>query len=129
MGTYRLEKGETVTGDLTITNLSDEDLELCPFSRSCTVHVVGEKGEPPTTYRQRDATGRLLPGEPSLARTLYIAWIVAPGETDTHHWLLNAFYDLSGPGKYTLSFEVCDPKTNEFLRSNKVSFTVASPAK
>ena len=129
MGTYRLDRGDTLTGELTVTNLSDENLELCPWSDSCIVHVMGEKGEPPTTYRQRDATHRLLPGEAPLERTLYAGWFIAPGKADTHHWILNALYDLSTPGKYKLYFEVQDPKTREMLRSNTVPFSVAAPAK
>jgi hypothetical protein len=128
-GTYRRDAGDTITGELTITNLSDVDLELCPQADSCTVHVIGEKGEPPATYWQRNATHRLLPEEAPLTRTLYIAWIVAPGNTDTHHWILKDLYDLSAPGKYVLYFEVQDPKTNEVLRSNSVSFSVPSLAK
>ena len=129
IGTYRLDAGDTLTGELTITNLSDQVLELCPWSDSCTVHVIGEKGEPPTTYRQRDATHRLLPGEAPLGRTLYAGWFIAPGKTDTHHWILKDLYDLSAPGKYTLYFDVRDPKTEEMLRSNTAPFTVAAPSK
>lgn len=129
MGTYRLSTGDTLTGELTVTNLSNENLELCPWPDRCTVHVMGEKGEPPTTYRQRDSTHRLLPGEAPLERTVYSPWIVAPGKADTHHWILDAFYDLSTPGKYTLYFEVQDPKTREVLRSNTVPFSVATPGK
>jgi hypothetical protein len=128
-GTYRLDTGDTLTGELTVTNLSDQDLELCPWSDSCTVHVMGEKGEPPTTYRQRDATHRLLPGEAPLERTLYVGWFIAPGKTDTHHWILDVLYDLGTPGEYTLYFEVQDPKTREMLRSNTVPFSVATSTK
>jgi hypothetical protein len=128
-GTYRLDTGDTLTGELTVTNLSNENLELCPWSDSCTVHVMGEKGEPPTTYRQRDATHRLLPGESPLERTLYVGWLIAPGKADTHHWIVNKLYDLSSPGKYTLYFEVQDPKTHKMLRSNTVPFSVATHAK
>lgn len=126
-GTYRLDTGDTLTGELTVRNLSDENLELCRYS--CTVHVMGEKGEPPTTYRQRDATHRLLPGESPLEITLYAGWFIAPGNADTHHWILKDLYDLSTPGKYTLYFEVQDPKTREILRSNTVPFSVPPPAK
>jgi hypothetical protein len=122
---YRLDRGETLTGELTITNLSDRELELCPWSDSCTVRVIGEKGEPPTTLRQRNATHRLRPGEAPLERTLYVGWFIAPGKTDTHHWILDALYHLSEPGKYTLYFDVRDPKTGEVLRSNTVPFSVA----
>ena len=137
-GTYRLDTGDTLTGELTITNLndqvselirSDEVLELCPWIDSCTVHVIGEKGEPPTTYYQRAATHRLLPGEAQLERTLYDGWFIAPGRTDTHHWILKDLYDLRAPGKYTLYFDVRDPKTGEMLRSNTVRFTVSAPSK
>ena len=129
MGTYRLDPGDTRTGELTITNSEQCRPGAVPGGDGCTVHVMGEKGEPPTTYRQRDATHRLLPGEAPLKRTLYNPWIISPRAGDTHHWLLDAFYDLSAPGKYTLYFDVRDPKTGEILRSNTVPFTVIAPVK
>lgn len=129
IGTYRLDAGDTLTADLTITNLSTQVSELCPWSDSCTVHVIGENGEPPTTYRQRDATNRLLPGEAPLERTLYAGWFIAPGKTDTHHWILKDLYNLSTPGKYKLYFDVRDPKTEELLHTDVIPFTVAASDK
>lgn len=125
---YPVQNGD-LSADLTVTNQSDESLDLCPWNDSCTVHVMGENGEPPTTYRQRNATHRLLPGEAPLNTTLNVGWFVAPGKTDTNHWILKDLYGLSAPGKYTLHFEVQDPKTREVLRSNTVSFSVASPVR
>jgi hypothetical protein len=87
--------------------------------------VQGEHGEPPTTLRERDATGRLLPGEGSLQCSLVANMPpLAPGESTSRTFLLEFFYDFQVPGKYTAYLEVQSPEG--WLRTNTVTFEIVA---
>jgi hypothetical protein len=112
---------------LTTKNLTDH-LIPAPGDRCGSVvriWVQGEHGEPPTTLRERDATGRLLPGEGTLQCTL-VADIppLGPGESTTRTFLLEAFYDLQAPGKYNVYLEV--PSPDGWLRTDTVAFQIVA---
>ena len=85
---------------------------------------MGEHGEPPTTYRERFATMRLLPGEAPLDCTLNMTWSLAPGESLTKQILLKYLYDLHEPGKYSVFVEF--PTGESWLRTNTVTFHLAA---
>lgn len=110
--------------NLAIKNISDKVISRDDCSSYPKVWVQGEHGEPPTTYRERDATMRLLPGEAPLACTLNMTWSLAPGETLTKHILLEYLYDLHQPGKYSVYVEF--PTGDGLLRTNTVTFQVAA---
>jgi hypothetical protein len=119
---------ETVPGSespivlLAIRNASSERISRDDCSSDPRVWVQGEHGEPPTTYRERFSTLRLLPGEPDLACTLNNTWSLAPGETLTKHVLLKYLYDLHEPGSYSVYIEF--PTGEGWLRTNTVNFRV-----
>jgi hypothetical protein len=105
-----------------IKNVSDKRIDRDDCSSDPRVWVQGEHGEPPTTYRERFSTLRLLPGEPELACTLNLSWSLAPGETMVKHVLLSYLYDLHQPGKYSVYLEF--PAPEGWLRTNTVTFYV-----
>ncbi|MFZ0303817.1 MAG: hypothetical protein WAL75_14100 [Terracidiphilus sp.] len=107
---------------LAIKNVSGKRIDRDDCSSDPRVWVQGEHGEPPTTYRERFATMRLLPGEPELACTLNMSWSLAPGESMTKHILLKYLYDLHQPGKYSVFIDF--PTGEGLLRSNTVTFEV-----
>jgi hypothetical protein len=109
---------------LAIKNISDRIISRDDCSSLPRVWVQGEHGEPPTTYRERDATQRLQPGESPLPCTLNIDWSIAPGETLTKHILLKYLYDLSQPGEYSVYLEF--PTGDGWLRTNTVNFSVVA---
>ncbi len=107
---------------LAIKNISDKTISRDGCSSDPRTWVQGEKGEPPTTYRERFATMRLLPGEPPLECTLNLSWSLAPGETLTKQILLRYLYDLHEPGKYSVFVEF--PTGDSWLRTNTVTLHV-----
>ena len=107
---------------LVIKNISDKSISRDDCSSEARVWVQGEHGEPPTTYRGRFNTSRLLPGEPDLMCTLNMSWRLAPGESTTKHYLLKDLYDLHEPGKYSVYLEF--PTTEGLVRTNTVRFEV-----
>ncbi len=109
---------------LAIKNISDKTISRDDCSSDPRTWVQGEHGEPPTTYRERFATMRLLPGEPPLDCTLNLSWSLAPGETLTKQILLKYLYDLHEPGKYSVFVEF--PTGESWLRTNTVTFHVVA---
>jgi len=112
---------------LTTKNLTDHLISAPGDSCGSVVRiwVQGEHGEPPTTLRERGATGRLLPGEGSLQCTLVADMPpLAPGESTTRTFLLEYFYDLQVPGKYTVYLEV--PSPEGWLRTDTVTFQIVA---
>jgi hypothetical protein len=108
---------------LAIRNISQEPISRDDCSSDPRVWVQGEHGEhgePPTTYRERFSTMRLLPGEPELPCTLNNTWSIAPGQTYVKHILLKYLYDLQEPGKYSVYVEF--PVRGRWLRTNTVDF-------
>jgi hypothetical protein len=113
---------------LTMENLSGHEIVVPMEER---VHVEGERGEPPTTLRQRQLTHTTLPGEPDLMGGGFTPSIDAGGSF-TQKWDLSAYYDLRSPGKYSAYVEVDDfslpPHTVSVqLRSNAVRFEITAP--
>jgi hypothetical protein len=115
-------EAESQVVNLAIKNVSSKRIDRDDCSSDPRVWVAGEHGEPPTTYRERFATMRLLAGEAPLACTLNMAWSLAPGETLTKHILLKYLYDLKEPGKYSVFVEF--PTGEGWLRTNTVTFQV-----
>ena len=109
---------------LAIKNIGPKRIDRDDCSSDPRVWVQGEHGEPPTTYRERFSTWRLLPGEPELACTLNMTWSLAPGETLIKHILLKYLYDLRLPGKYSVYVEF--PTGEGWLRTNTVNFHVTA---
>jgi hypothetical protein len=110
---------------LTTKNLTDH-LIPAPGDRcgsKVRVWVQGELGEPPTTPRERDATGRRLPGDQSFECTVVADMPpLAPGESTTRTFDLEYLYDLQVPGKYTVYLEV--PSPEGWLHTNTVTFQI-----
>jgi len=130
--TITMEKRQVHVGEspkviLTIQNVSDHAVTVngCATDR---FYVQGEKGEPTTTFIERDHTNRLLPGESPLGCTLVASVTLNPGGTFKGSALLSYFYDLSAPGKYTVYAEVASPEG--WLRTDPIGFEVltADPA-
>jgi hypothetical protein len=108
--------------NLVIRNISDQQIALNDCAIMPRVWVQGEHGEPPTTYREREATMRLLPGEAPLSCTLNMTYSLAPGESMTKHVLLRYLYDLHETGKYSVYLEF--PVPDGWLRTKAVDFFV-----
>lgn len=111
---------------LTIKNLTDHSIPVpgdgCgAYTR---VWVQGERGEPPTTLRERHDTGRLPPGEADLPCTLNASEPLVPGESTTRTFMLEYLYDLRVPGKYTAYLEV--PSPEGWLRTDTVTFQIVA---
>jgi hypothetical protein len=126
----RVPVGESPKALLTVKNLTDHVIQLWSCAAPPTlVWIQGEHGEPPTTAWGRGAMGRLLPGEPELMCTLNLPFPLAPGDTTTHGFILDAFYDLHEPGKYKVYLDF--PSEEGLLRTDTVTFEViaADPAK
>ncbi len=109
---------------LTIKNLTHHIIELDGCRPGATVWVQGEHGEPPTTLEERDDTGRLLPGETSLPCTATLIFPLWPGKSTTRTFLLEDFYDLQLPGKYTVYIEFPSPEGR--LRTDTVKFQIVA---
>ena len=118
--TASASQSPTVT--FVIKNISDKRIDRDDCSSNSRVWIQGEQGEPPTTYRERAPTLRLLPGEPELACTLNMSWSLAPRESRIVHVLLSYLYDLHQPGKYSVYLEF--PAPEGWLRTNIVTFHV-----
>jgi hypothetical protein len=118
----RVHVGESPIVTMVIENVSDETINLNDCMDDPRVWVQGAHGEPPTTYRERFSTGRLLPGEPDLACTLNMTYSVAPGASITRHIILDSFYDLREPGKYTVYVEF--PSREGLLRTDPIKFEI-----
>jgi hypothetical protein len=112
--------------NLAIKNISDRIVYRDDCSSDPRVWVQGEHGEPPTTFRERFGTGRLLPGEAPLACTLNLTYAINPGETYTKHILLEYLYDLRQPGTYSVYVEY--PTGEGFLRTNTATFHMVAEA-
>jgi hypothetical protein len=95
--------GQTPWVFLTVKNLGNAEISF-PIDR---VRVEGEKGEAPTTLRQRQLTHRLRPGEEVLRPGGYEPSI-EPGGSSIRKYDLSELYDLSKPGKYTVYIEALD---------------------
>jgi hypothetical protein len=93
------------------------------------VHIEGENGEPPTTLRQRDSTGKLLPGESPMRMDETAVMPIFVDEPRTQTFIVKYFYDLSASGKYSVYVEIKDPLTNKWLRTDTVYFEVRKPSK
>ncbi len=124
--TVAMEKKQVHVGEspkviLMIENLSDHAFEVngCPPER---FFVQGEKGEPPTTFIERDDTDRLLPGEAPLMCNDMGGPIVNPGGTQKLSAELKYFYDLTAPGKYSVYVEI--PSAEGWLRTDPVDFEI-----
>jgi hypothetical protein len=101
------------------------------------VHVVGERGEPPTTLLQRQLTHMLRPGERELRSGDFQRGIGptlsedGPKYSDDEKYDLSLLYDLNKPGKYTVYIEALDPtasKRNEvWVRSQALQFEIQPP--
>lgn len=113
---------QSPTALFVIKNVSDKRIDRDDCSSDPRVWVHGEHGEPPTTYRERASTLRLLPGEPELACTLNMSWSLAPGESRTKRILLSYLFDLHQPGKYSVYLDF--PVPEGWLRTNTVTFYV-----
>jgi hypothetical protein len=112
---------------LTVKNLTNEDISY-PEDR---VQVMGEKGEPPTTLRQRQLTNRRQPSEPSILGGGFEPTI-EPGGSFTRRYDLSQLYDLSKPGKYTVYIEVLDEFNSRrgkggWVRSPIATFEIQAP--
>jgi hypothetical protein len=118
----QVQAGESPRVSLVIENVSDENIDLNDCFDEPRVWVQGEHGEPPTTYRERWSTSRLLPGEPELACTLNMTHRLAPGDSITRHIILNYLYDLHQPGKYSMYVEF--PSKEGWLRTDPMDFEV-----
>jgi len=122
-----IPEGQIPWVHLTVKNLTNEDISF-PEDR---VQVVGEKGEPPTTLRQRQLTNRRLPGEPSILGGGFEPNI-GPGNSFTRKYDLSQLYDLSTPGKYTVYIEVLDEFNSNrgkggWVRSPTAAFEIQAP--
>jgi hypothetical protein len=122
--------GESPKVILTLKNLTDYPVHnfRCP---STTVHVLGGKGEPPTTYLERAITQRWLPGEPDLSCNEMAGQDIPGQGSSTLTFEMKYFYDLSAPGKYSVHLVVpvaSDGKDRfVYLRTNTVQFEVLEP--
>ena len=124
--TITMEKRQVHVGEspkviLMIQNVSDRAVTVngCAAER---FYVQGEKGEPPTTFIERDYTDRLLPGESPLGCTLVASVTLNPGGIFKGSALLSYFYDLGAPGKFTVFAEVASPEG--WLRTDPIGFEV-----
>jgi len=113
---------------LTVKNLSSDVISY-PQDR---VYVEGEEGEPPTTLRQRQLTHKRRAGEPSILGGGFEPNI-EPKESFTRKYDLSELYDLSKPGKYTVSIEVLDEFNSNrgkggWVRSPAASFVIQAPS-
>ena len=133
-------KQESVPADqhpwvlLTSKNISKHNL-FPGFCHDSRVHLEGEKGEPPLTYRHRQL--RREPGVPALAAggppnfPLNIPGEkpyegIPPGGVDVEIFDLTVLYNLA-PGKYTVYLDVQD-QAGVWLRTNTVHFEIQQPA-
>jgi len=105
---------------LTVKNLTDREVPLHTSVHMYRVHVLGPKGEPPTTLLQRRTTGKLLPGE-SIGRGDEVVFPIPPGESRVKKFELARYHDLSVLGTYTAYIEVYD-ESGKWLRTNSVKF-------
>ena len=110
---------------LTVKNLSNADILFPDEER---VHVEGEKGEPPTTLRQRQLTHTLQAGEQTLMGGGYEPTI-EQGTSFTRKYDLTKLYDFSKPGKYVIYIEVLDESASKnnagvWVRSNTVQLEI-----
>jgi hypothetical protein len=114
--------GEEPVAVLTVENSGPRTIEL----RTYRVYVEGEKGEPPTTLRQRQITSRLHPGEPALADSMFAGPYVEPSGSNFVGINLSLLYDLSKPGKYRVYVVMQDEaaSTSTSVRSTTVEFEV-----
>lgn len=128
MRSQRVRAGEAPVAMLTMKNLTDHTIDVggCKTER---VWVQGEHGEPPTTYRGRNANGRLLPGESPLQCTAVASTPLQPDTSITFHFDLLEYYDLHEPGRYTGYLDM--PSEEGWLRTDPVAFeiTAEDPAK
>jgi hypothetical protein len=107
---------------LKMNNLTDQDLYL--HGDWLQLHIEGENGEPPTTLRQRMATGKLLPGEARLRDDEYSQEVISSGGSRTQTIYAKYLYDLSVLGRYTVYVDVKDPLSGRWLRTKTEKFEI-----
>ena len=95
--------GEKLWISVTVKNLTSIEIPLPEWN----VHIEKNAVEPPTTLRQRQVTGKMLPGEPDLRSGGFVPFI-EPGGSFTQKTDATQLYDLSQPGKYTAYIELED---------------------
>ncbi|MGA3070285.1 MAG: hypothetical protein ABSD43_08725 [Terracidiphilus sp.] len=127
------ETGQKPRVILTNKNISKKAIILY-YDLEWRMHVEGEKGEPPLTYRHRQLRGE--PGLPALegggpskipiyppGEKQYEG--TPPGGLDVRQFDLTFLYDLT-PGQYTVYMEVQDT-TGIWMRTNTVHFEIRPP--
>jgi hypothetical protein len=113
---------------LTVYNLSAQRVDL--DDSMFRVFVYAKTGEAPTTLLQRQLTQRLRDGEAPRNMTLNVSvspilWPTGEGlDWFDRRFSLFSLYELSSPGTYTAFAEVLDPKSQRWLRSKTVTFTL-----
>jgi hypothetical protein len=79
---------------------------------------------PETKWGRRVRTGREEPGESTIEVGSSYERYIQPGQIRPETLVLNALYDLSEPGKYSVQIEIPDEQGHVILRSNIVTFMV-----
>jgi hypothetical protein len=83
-----------------------------------------EGNSPPETRLSRVITGT-DPHPPQLYTKVGVPIHLSPGQTLKDGLVVNKFYDLRKPGKYTIQVKYMDRQTRMTVKSNKLTITVA----
>jgi hypothetical protein len=126
--------GEKPTADMSIKNISSNEICFSTATFLYRIHVTNQDGEPPKTEFHRHLLGDFRPGDGPALRSDSICRDIEPGSLDAQHYDLTRFYDLSKPGDYNVYLEIYDPAGPEdgsghWLRTNTAHFKIQPPDK
>jgi hypothetical protein len=120
----KLPAGQSPVIIFGVENVSPSDFVIHDYMYR--LHVDGEHGEPPTTYRQRLITHKLRAGEAEMGSDEWVEWRIFPGMSDDRRLQVSGYYDVSAPGKYSAYVEVEDPTSGKWLRTRTVKFEIVT---
>lgn len=126
--------GEKPIVVMTIKNISENTVWFSTASYIYRIHLTTKNGEPPKTELYRHMLGDFRPGDgPALMEGPVAGREIFPDSETAQKYDLAYYYDLSIPGEYNVSMELCDPSSPQhgperWIKTNIAHFEMKAPA-
>ncbi|MBB6146197.1 hypothetical protein HNQ77_004169 [Silvibacterium bohemicum] len=125
--------GEKPIVVMTVKNISENEVWFSTASYLYRIHLTTKNGEPPKTELYRHMLGDFRPGDgPALLEGPVVGRKIFPDSETAQKYDLAYFYDLSTPGDYSVSMELCDPSSppngpERWIKTNIAHFEIKAP--
>lgn len=125
-----VKSGSEIKLQIMLTNTSDHNISVSRAIDDTSAEVAGYRVEvlddrrnvPPETKYQRILRGEEPPTGPFTWSAL--GGPLSPGKSVKDTMIVNKFFDLTKPGKYTIQVRRTDPASKVTVRSNTIEVTV-----